>query len=280
MSLLSSKRSADLHLHTLFSDGTYTPEELVSQSLKAGLSAIAVVDHDTVEGVSPTIAEAKDQALEVLAGIELSAAYEDKEIHILGYLIDHQNKILLKKLESLKENRIERVHKMVEKLNNLGIDLKPESVFALSGNGTVGRLHIARALVKEGLVRSLSEVFQKYIGDNGPAYVLGFRFSPKEAIKFIKDSGGVPVLAHPYTLHNDELILEFVKLGLMGLEVYYPEHSQGMVNFYLELAKQNNLLVTGGSDCHGKAKPEVRLGSIKVPYELVEKLKAAKEGLK
>ncbi len=280
MSLTPLKRFADLHLHTLFSDGTYTPEELISRSLKAGLSAIAVVDHDTVEGINPAIAEAKDKDLEVLSGVELSAAYNDREVHILGYMIDQENKSLLKKLGALRENRVERVYKMAIKLKGLGINLDPQKVFDLAGKGTVGRLHVARALVKEGLCRSLSEVFQKYIGDNGPAYVLGFRFSPKDAIKFIKDSGGVPVLAHPYTLHNDELIAEFTKLGLMGLEVYYPEHSQGMVNFYLELAKKNNLLITGGSDCHGLAKPEVRLGSIKVPYDLVEKLKAAKEDLK
>ncbi|MDD5196192.1 MAG: PHP domain-containing protein [Candidatus Omnitrophota bacterium] len=273
-------KSADLHLHTIFSDGTYTPEELISQSLKSGLSAIAVVDHDTVAGLAPTIAAAGESGLEVLSGVEISAEYKNQEVHILGYLIDYQDKAFLEKTASLKNNRIERVYKIVAKLNALGIPLDPQSVFDLAASGTVGRLHIARALVKGGLVRSIYEVFHKYIGDNGPAYVLGFRFSPQEAIEFIKKAGGVPVLAHPYTLNNDELILEFVKLGLMGLEVYYPEHSQGAVNFYLELARQNNLLVTGGSDCHGKAKPEVRIGSIKVPYALVEKLKEAKENLK
>ena len=271
---------ADLHLHTLFSDGTYTPEELVSGSLKAGLAAIAVVDHDTVDAVSPSIKAAEGRGLEVLPGIELSAAFNGQEVHILGYLIDYRDKAFLKKLESLKENRVERIYAMSAKLKGLGIDLDPQSVFALSGNGTAGRLHVARALVKEGLVGSVPEVFQKYLGDNGPAYVLGFRFSPGEAIEFIKDAGGVPVLAHPYILRNDELIPEFVKSGIMGLEAYYPEHSQGMTNFYLDLAGKNNLLVTGGSDCHGKAKPEVRIGSLKVPYELVEKLKEAKKNLR
>ena len=271
---------ADLHLHTTFSDGTYTPEELISRSLKAGLSAIAVVDHDTVDGLAPTIAAAKDTDIEVLSGVELSAEYKTQEVHILGYLIDYQDKAFLEKTASLRNNRIERVYEITAKLNALGIHLNPQSVFDLAGNGTVGRLHIARALVKEGLVGSIYEVFQKYIGDNGPAYVLGFRFSPQEAIKFIKDAGGVPVLAHPYILNNDELILEFIKSGLMGLEVYYPEHSQGTVNFYLDLARKNNLVVTGGSDCHGSAKPEVRIGSIKVPYALVEKLKEAKENLR
>ncbi|MFA4989671.1 MAG: PHP domain-containing protein [Candidatus Omnitrophota bacterium] len=271
---------ADLHLHTIFSDGTYTPEELISQSQKSGLSAIAVVDHDTVAGLVPTIAAAAGSGIEVLSGVEISVEYETQEVHILGYLIDYQDKAFLKKIASLKNNRIERAYKIVAKLNALGIPLDPQSVFDLAASGTVGRLHIARALVKGGFVRSIYEVFQKYIGDNGPAYVLGFHFSPPEAIEFIKQAGGVPVLAHPYTLNNDALILEFVKLGLRGLEVYYPEHSQGTVNFYLELARRNNLLVTGGSDCHGKAKPEVRIGSIKLPYTFVEKLKEAKENLK
>jgi len=270
---------ADLHLHTLFSDGTYTPEELVNNALRKRLSAIAVVDHDTVSGVGKAVEAAKGSGLEVLSGIELSAEYNNQEVHILGYLIDYRKKSFLEKLESLKNNRIERVYKIVAKLNSLGVNLDPKSVFALAGDGTAGRLHIARALVKDGFAGSIYEVFQKYIGDNGPAYVLGFRFSPKDAIEFIKDAGGVSVLAHPYTLKNDGLILEFVKFGLRGLEVYYPEHSQGMVNFYLDLAKKNDLLVTGGSDCHGKAKPEVRIGSVKVPYELVEKLKEAKEKL-
>ena len=277
-------RFADLHLHTASSDGTYTPVELVSKALDAGLSCIALTDHDTVEAVEETISIGNDRGLEVLPGIELSAEYESQEVHVLGYLIDYKSAPFLKQLQILKENRVKRVHKIVEKLNALGIGLKAQDVFDLSLDATPGRLHIARALVKTGLVKSIFEVFNKYIGDKGPAYSLGFRFSPKEAIKFIRDAGGVPVLAHPYILHNDELILEFIRLGLMGIEAYYPEHSQGEINFYLNLAKENNLLVTGGSDCHGKAKPEVRIGSLKIPYELVEKLKEAclqaKEGLK
>ncbi|MCX5703060.1 MAG: hypothetical protein NT066_00960, partial [Candidatus Omnitrophica bacterium] len=142
-----------------------------------------------------------------------------------------------------------------------------------------GRLHIAKALVREGKVDSIFEAFRKYLGDKGPAFCLGFRFSPAEAIKLIKASGGIPVLAHPYVLHDDDLILKFIDYGLMGLEVYYPEHSQSMINFYLNLAKAHDLLVTGGSDFHGDGKPEVKLGCMKVPYALVEKLKAAKEKL-
>jgi predicted metal-dependent phosphoesterase TrpH len=161
----------------------------------------------------------------------------------------------------------------------MGLELDPQVVFSISGSGTVGRLHIARAMHKQGLISSVYEAFHKYIGDKGPAYVLGFKFSPEKAIRLIRDSGGVPVLAHPYVIRNDDLLRELIKKGLMGLEVYYPEHSQSMINFYLDLAQRNNLLVTGGSDCHGTAKSEVRIGSVKIPYELVEKLKEARDKL-
>ncbi len=271
---------ADLHLHTSSSDGTYLPSELVQKALGAGLSCIALTDHDTIEALDETIDIGRKSGLEVLPGIELSAEYDSQEVHILGYLVDYKNPRFLRQLEILKENRIERIHRIVDKLNKLGIDLKAKEVFDLAQGATPGRLHIARALVKSGFVKSIFEVFNKYIGDNGPAYSLGFRFSPQEAVKFIIDTGGIPVLAHPYILRNDSLITEFIKFGLMGIEVYYPEHSQGEVNFYLRLAEENKLLVTGGSDCHGKAKPEVRIGMIKIPYELVEKIKEAKEGLK
>lgn len=268
---------ADLHLHTIFSDGTYTPEELILRSQKSGLSAIAVVDHDTVMGIDPVIQASGGQEIEVLPGIELSAEYEGQEVHILGYLIDYKNDKLLEKLEFLKKNRIERIYKIVDKLKANGIALEAESVFDISGGlGTVGRLHVARAMVKAKIVTSTGEAFYKYIGDKGPAYVCNFKFTPAEAIKLIKEVGGIPVLAHPYTLDEDDLIPVFVKLGLEGLEVHYPEHTQGMINFYLGLAKKYNLLVTGGSDCHGSAKSEIKIGSVKIPYELVEKLKEAK----
>lgn len=264
---------ADLHLHTVFSDGTYTPVQLISEAVRCGLSAISVVDHDTVEAILPALEIAKKQNIEVLPGIELTAEYEGSEIHILGYLIDFKRKQLLEKLAALKKNRIERIYKITDKLRDIGIKLEPRSIFDIAGDGTVGRLHVARALVKEGLVGSVFEAFKKYIGDKSPAYVLGFRFSPNEAIRLIKDSGGIPVLAHPYIVDKDDLIFNLIDLGVMGLEVYYPEHSQSMVNFYLGLAKKYNLLVTGGSDCHGDAKPEVKIGSIKIPYDLVDKLK-------
>jgi len=269
---------ADLHVHTNESDGTSSPEKLVKDVSRAGLYAVGIVDHDTVNALAPAISAAKTYGIEVIPGIELTSQYEGQEIHILGYFIDYHDQSLLEKLALVRQNRVERVIKIVSNLKEMGLDLDPQAVFDISGNATVGRMHVARALVEEGLVGSTNEAFQKYIGDKSPAYVLGFKFSPAEAIKLIKDSGGVAVLAHPYIIHNDDLIPQFAKDGLMGLEAYYPEHSQSMVNFYLNLAKELGLLVTGGSDFHGSAKPDVKLGKVKIPWELVEKLKMASRG--
>ena len=267
---------ADLHAHTTESDGTYTPVQLVKEAIVRGLSAIAIVDHDSVGAIPEALKEAEETSCEVIPGIELTAQQDSQEVHILGYFLDYQQEALLDKLKLLQQNRVKRVYKIVENLKELGVGLNPQTVFDISGLGTVGRMHIARALVKDGWVDSTSEAFRKYIGDKSPAYVLGFCFSPAQAIKLIRNVGGVAVLAHPFILNSDELIAEFAHCGLQGLEVYYPEHSQSQVNFYLDLAKKLDLLVTGGSDFHGSAKPEIKLGAIKIPLELVEKLRQAK----
>jgi 3',5'-nucleoside bisphosphate phosphatase len=267
---------ADLHVHTIFSDGTSSPPEVIAEALKQGVAVVAVTDHDTVLGLGACVEEGRLKDIEVIAGIELTAEHEGTEIHMLGYLFDYQKEALIRRLDELRQNRVERIYKIVDKLKGIGVNLKPQAVFDLAKNGTVGRLHVARAMVKEKIVNSVTEAFQKYIGDTCPAYVCGFKLSPAEAITLIRSAGGVAVLAHPYTLRRDELIPYFVELGLQGLEAYYPEHAQAMVNFYLGLAKKYNLLVTGGSDFHGSAKPDVKLGAVKLPYELVERLKERK----
>jgi len=274
-----SERFADLHLHTNFSDGTYSPEDLVVKALDNGLNCISLTDHDTVEGLERTISYGDKKGIEVIPGIEVSAQFDSVEVHILGYFIDYKSDFFLERLKELKLIRVERIYRIAEKLNNLGLNISAKDILSLAEGSTVGRLHVAKALLSKGFVNSIYEAFDKYIGDNGPAYVLGFRFTPKDAIDFIKKAKGIPVLAHPYVFNNDEIILEFIKSGLLGLEVYYPEHSQGEVNFYLNMAKEHNLLVTGGSDCHGSGKPKERIGSIKIPYRLVEELKEYKERL-
>ncbi|MFH1191602.1 MAG: PHP domain-containing protein [Candidatus Omnitrophota bacterium] len=268
---------ADLHVHTSHSDGTYTSAQLIKEAIARGISVLAIVDHDTTDALAEAFAQAQGKDLEIIPGIELTAQHENQEIHILGYFLDYQNKELLEKLKLLQLNRIQRVYKIVENLGALGLKLNPGTVFNISGQGTVGRMHIAQALVKERLVGSTSEAFRKYIGDKSPAYVAGFCLSVPEAIKLIHAAGGVAVLAHPYMLHNDALIAEFTDYGLEGIEVHYPEHSQAVVNFYLDLVKKLNLLVTGGTDFHGHAKPQIKLGMIKIPLELVEKLRLAKK---
>ncbi|MFA5362230.1 MAG: PHP domain-containing protein [Candidatus Omnitrophota bacterium] len=269
---------ADLHVHTVFSDGTYTPEELVQRARKAGLCALSVVDHDSIDGIEPALAAARSVSVEVIPGIELTTELDNTEIHLLGYLFDYKDPAFLGRLAQLREIRVDRVYKIVKKLKLMGVDLKPQAVFDICGTGTPGRLHIARAMLKEGLVSSVGEAFQKYIGDRSPAYVLGFRFSTFDAIDLIKNVGGIPVLAHPYLLGNTGLIPQLIDHGLMGLEVYYTEHSQSHINYFLDIARRHDLIVTGGSDFHGSAKPDVHLGVIKIPYELVEILKNAKHG--
>lgn len=264
---------ADLHVHSVYSDGTFTPDQLAAEAARTGLAAVAVVDHDTVDGIAACLSAARGVGIEVITGIELSAEMEGTEVHILGYFIDYQDAALRQCLASLKRNRIERIHRMVRNLNDLGVPLDADTVFAIAAEGTVGRLHLARALVKEGYTATTGEAFQKYIGDRSPAYVLGFKFSPREVVSLILGAGGVPVLAHPHTLRNDEFIGRLAQDGIRGLEVYYPEHSQSMINWYLEYARKYNLAVTGGSDCHGAAKPGVPMGAVKIPYGLVENLK-------
>ncbi len=270
-------KTADLHLHTFFSDGTYSPEELVNEASNQGLSAIAITDHDTVDGIDRGIEAGKLSGIEVLPGIELTVEYQAKEIHLLGYLIDYKNEDLKQKLKVLNNNRVERIYKITDKLKEQGVNLNPQAVFNLAKNGSPGRLHIARAMVAEGIISSTYEAFRKYIGDKCPSYAAGFKFSPQEGIDLIKSLKGIPVLAHPYSINNDELIPLLVDFGLMGIEVYYAEHTQSMINFYFDMVKKYNLLMTGGSDCHGNAKSEIKIGTIKIPYELVEKLKEVKK---
>lgn len=264
---------ADLHIHTDFSDSTFSPEEVAAHAGEKGLSAIAICDHDCVDGIEPCEKAASPLGIEVISGIELTVEKEDAEIHILGYFIDRKVEWFQNRLKAMRESRISRVYEMVEKLNALGINVKVEDVFRLAGRGSVGRLHLAQAMLKTGKVKSFREVFGKYIGFQKPCYVPHVKFSPQEAIEFILKDGGVPVLAHPGIMNKDEYIPELVGYGLKGIEAYHTDHSSGVVKHYEELAEEYGLLTTGGSDCHGMGKGRVLIGTVRIPYELVEKLK-------
>jgi predicted metal-dependent phosphoesterase TrpH len=268
-------KSADLHIHTYFSDSTFSPEEAVVAARKEDVSCISIVDHDTVSGIEPTLAAGVKEGVEVIPGIELSSEYQGIEVHILGYLIDFHNERLLSRLKQLSEVRVARIYEIVDKLKSLGVPLEADSVFSLSTQGTVGRLHVAEALVKSGAVANIREAFTKYIGEGCPGYVLGFRVSPQEAVQLILGAGGIPILAHPYMLHSEQIIMDMIGFGIKGLEVYYPEHTAKMVEKFEGFVQKYHLLATGGSDCHGSIKPHISVGSTRIPYGLVELLKEA-----
>lgn len=280
------QKVADLHVHTNISDSTFSPEKVVSLARLEGLSAIAITDHDTCAGIAPAIMFAKDMDIEVIPGVELTVELEDNEIHMLGYFIDWQNKEFTKKLEELCRAREERAREILRKLSGQGIDLKYEDLLELAGPGmdSVGRLHIANLLYRKGKISCVRDAFTKYIGNDSPAYVKKFKLSPREAADIIKSVGGVSVLAHPKTINTENKSLEdtvkkLVDEGVQGIEVYHSDHNARESNEFKELAEEYGLLITGGSDCHGFGKKEVLLGKVKVPYELVEKLRNA-SGLK
>ena len=266
--------SADLHIHTYFSDSTSSPQEVVDDALKAGLSCIAITDHDIVEGVNPTIEAAKPHALEVIPGIELSSELENCDINILGYFIDHQKGPLLEKIYIFLDARMERMKQMIMNLKKVGVDnIEFEEVCALTHSRAVGRAHLAIVLQQKGWVSNFKAAFEKYIGPGCPGYAPKYKQTPFEAIELIRSSGGVAVMAHPMLTQKDELIPRFVAAGLKGLEVYYPNSMENVTHFYERIAKKNGLIATGGSDAHGKAKSYTYVGKRTVPLDVVEQLR-------
>ena len=264
---------ADLHLHTFFSDGTFTPEELVERASKLGFAAIALTDHDTVEGCERAATACAAAQMEFISGTELTAEHEDTEVHILAYFVDTQNQTLLTRIAGFQSVRQNRIREMVAALNKLGIPLKAESVFALANCKSPGRPHVARALVKEKLIGNLDEAFERYLKKGRPAWVPKTKMSALEAVELIHQAGGLAVMAHPGLNRTDEIIPDLVDAGLDGIECFHTKHSTTMAERYLEIADKFHLLVTGGSDCHGFSKNRPIIGTVKLPYEHVEKLK-------
>jgi len=272
---LENNKKADLHVHTFFSDGTFSPEEVVLEARKRKIDCIGVCDHDCVEGVEEALKVAEREGVEVVPGIELTAERGETEIHILGYYIDWKKPSLLGLAKRMQEARVNRIHQMVKKLKENKVDIDPEDVFKISGKGSVGRLHLAHAIHNKGYTRYPGEAFRLYIGNSGPCYVGKFNLTAVEAITAILKADGIPVLAHPGVIGQDKLIPQYVKNGLMGIEVYHSDHSPATVSNYMKLAEELGILVTGGSDCHGLGKGKVLMGKITVDYSHVEKLKKA-----
>ncbi len=267
---------ADLHVHTIFSDGTYSPEQVIIEANLLGFSAIAITDHDILDGIELAIAAGEQYGVEVISGVELSAESDGEEIHILGFCVDRFDQQFQQKLREFRESRRTRAMMMVDKLNQLGMDIEYDDVLKRADSSSVGRPHVAAALVENGYVDTASEAFYRFLGDGGPAYVGKHKLSPAEAIAMILDAGGVPVLAHPGVLQQS-IIPEMVSLGLMGLEVFHPYHTAQVSDYYFDLARRYNLLITGGSDCHGQAKGKMTMGSVRLPYEYVDALKEARD---
>jgi predicted metal-dependent phosphoesterase TrpH len=265
---------ADLHLHTNFSDGTYSPEELVAQAAIQKLSCIALTDHDTVEGCERAAAACGPAGIEFIVGAELTAEQRGNEIHILGYFLDPTNPKLISEISKFQAVRQNRIREMVALINKLGVPLDVDLVFKTANCRSPGRPHVARALVKAGLCRSLDEAFERFLKKNRPAWVPKAKMSALDGIELIHQAGGLAVMAHPGLNRSDEVIPDLVDAGLDGIECFHTKHPEPTSKHYLAIAEKFHLLVTGGSDCHGLSKGKPLIGTVKLPYEYVAKLKA------
>lgn len=273
----------DLHTHTTASDGTLSPAALVALAKEKNLAAIAVTDHDTIDGLAEALAAGLTAGIEVVPGIEISAEYTGGTLHILGYYIDSTDAQFLSTLAVLQKARADRNPTIIRKLQELGLRIELEDVIAEAGNGQVGRPHFAQAMLKKGHVKTAREAFDRYLAKGAAAYCDKFRFPPAEAIGHIKRAGGIPVLGHPSSLNCrstaeiEAVVEKMVLWGIMGIEVYYPDHNGEQTGLYTELAHRHDLLITGGSDFHGQAIKGVSLGSgkgnLNIPYACLAAMK-------
>lgn len=258
---------ADLHLHSSFSDGTFSPEEIVVRARSLGVGGLSLTDHDTVEGCERMRAACASAGIEFVSGTELTAEQEGDEIHLLGYGMAIDNPLLLSELAHFQQVRQNRIREMVARLNSIGVPLAEEAVFALANCRAPGRPHVARALVQAGYCLSLDEAFERYLKKQRRAWVPKFKMSARQAIDLIHQAGGVAVVAHPGLNKVDGIIPDLVASGLDGLECFHTKHSQNTSDHYLAVAHHYRLLTTGGSDCHGMSKGKPLLGTVKVPME-------------
>ena len=273
----------DLHVHSTFSDGSYTPEELAEKAARAGLSAMALTDHDGMLGVGRYMAACQDQGVRGIPGVEISVDYSGGTMHMLGYFMDPVNSRIDESLLKLRQGRQERNNVILERLNKLGLFLTWDDVAKQVKEDVMGRPHFAQAMIEQGFVKNKEEAFDRYLGKGKPAYVDRFRYSVEESISLIRESGGVPVLAHPFTLNLGRkrlrlFLAELAEKGLQGIEAYYSEHDRDQQRFCISTARDLGLALSGGSDFHGALNPDIRqgvgFGNLNVPDELVDLLYA------
>ncbi len=280
--------SIDLHIHSIYSDGTQTPDEIVRIAVRKGLQAIAITDHDTMAGTREALEAGRRAGLEVVPGLELSAFLNETYLHILGYGMDFNDPALAQGLSRLQIARDERNLKIVNKIRELGFDISMEDVKRLSHIGQTGRPHIARILVARGAVRNMTDAFEKFLKKGAPAYFSRFVYTAMEAIRIIKQAGGLAVLAHPVQIdpsfkNFSDLMDELVALGLDGVELYYPTQSAGVRKKIRCVTDRYQLLYTGGSDYHGDIRPGSHLGggkNARVPLDVMDRLRERLSSIK
>ncbi|MBI4532214.1 MAG: PHP domain-containing protein [Candidatus Latescibacteria bacterium] len=266
-------RCIDLHIHSDHSDGTFSINRIITLAHRLGLAAISITDHDTIGGLDTALQVGKVVGVEVIPGVELSAAVGERDIHLLGYCIDPSDRQLLRYLTMFKEERYRRAERIVRKLNGIGLSLDFETVMTKAGSGAVGRPHIADALVTEGFVSTTGEAFAKYIGYSGPAYEAKYAITPDMAIQLIRGAGGMVVIAHPGTYDAETYLPCLLNAGAEGIEVIYPKHTDEQRLRYEYLAETCGLVKSGGSDCHGDRHGDVRMGTMDVPYAYLEAIR-------
>jgi len=271
---MTANGKVDLHTHTSQSDGLLPPEKVVQLAAAAKLRAVSITDHDEIGALEAGIALGNQLGVEVIPGVELSVSHNGYDIHILGYLIDFRQSRLLEFLNYFQQERVRRVHLILEKLDRLGYPILLETVLRKAGSGSIGRPHIADALVEAKHVSSYHEAFNRFIADGKPAFVPKVRISATQAVSIIHEANGLACLAHPGQNLTEPIILDIINAGVDGIEIVHPKHTFAQREFYRQLAKTYNLLETGGSDFHGGRKDDERLGDYVIEYEKVEKLKA------
>lgn len=270
----------DLHLHSTFSDGTYTPTELVRMARETGISALSITDHDTVDGTAESMAAGTVYGVKIISGVELSVYLDDFHFHLLGYCFDHRNEELQEKLALLQDSRGKRNAVIISKLRDLGLDISEDELQAVSSSGQTGRPHIARLMVEKHIVRDIDQAFALYLRKGKKGYAPRFIYHVQEAIELIHRSGGSAVLAHPAQISRspallDELVERLKVLGLDGIETYYPGQRGSFLNKLHRLAARHGLLETGGSDYHGDIRPDTAMAGKRgdpVPFRLLEQL--------
>ncbi len=269
----NSHQFADLHLHTNHSDGRYSPHAVIDRTVRLGLKAVAIVDHDDVSAFPTAFEYGQERGVEVISGVELSVGWQGYDLHVLGYCIDGTSADLIRYLDLFKSERISRARRIVEKLEGLGMPIAFEAVQAKAGHGTIGRPHIAQVLIEDGFVYSFQDAFDRFIGDGKPANAEKYKIDLEKALELLKSAGGLSVIAHPGLQLSADDVLKLVEAGVDGIEVIHPAHNEEQIGFYRELARDHDLLQTGGSDFHGGKKGESVLGKIKIPYEWVMRIK-------